>query len=65
MRQLDPAVEEEVRLILRRAVELEPLGSAGNAGMGSRIAALFAETPLDARAEEWRGSAAQPASFER
>lgn len=78
VRQLDPAVkealqrqaqrhghsmEEEVRLILRRAVEREPLGTTSNAGLGSQIAALFAEAPLDAPVEEWRGSAAQPASF--
>lgn len=79
VRQLDPALkealqrqaqrhghsmEEEVRLILRRAVELEPLGHTSKAGLGSRIAALFAEAPLDAPVEEWRGSAAQPADFE-
>jgi hypothetical protein len=51
-------------MILRRAVELEPLGTTSNAGLGSRIAALFAEAPLDAPVEEWRGIAAQPASFE-
>jgi plasmid stability protein len=79
VRQLDPAVkealqrqaqrhgrsmEEEVRLILRRAVELEPLGSGDNAGLGSQIAALFAEAPLDTPIQEWRGSEASPAQFE-
>jgi plasmid stability protein len=79
VRQLDPAVkealqrqaqrhgrsmEEEVRLILRRAVELEPLGSGDNAGLGSQIAALFAEAPLDTPIQEWRGSGASPADFE-
>jgi plasmid stability protein len=78
VRQLDPAVkealqrqaqrhgrsmEEEVRLILRRAVELEPLGRADNTGLGSQIAALFAEAPLDAPIQEWRGSKVSPAHF--
>ena len=62
--ELDVSMEEEVRLILRRAVELEPLGHTSKAGLGSRIAALFTEAPLDTPVEEWRGSAGQPADFE-
>jgi plasmid stability protein len=79
VRQLDPAVkealqrqaqrhghsmEEEVRLILRRAVEVGPLGNDDATGLGSRIAALFADAPIDAPIEEWRGRSAQPASFD-
>jgi plasmid stability protein len=79
VRQLDPAVkealqrqaqrhghsmEEEVRLILRRAVEVAPLGNDDAKGLGSRIAALFADAPIDAPIEEWRGRSAQPASFD-
>ena len=79
VRQLDPAVkealqrqaqrhgrsmEEEVRLILRRAVELDPAINARNIGLGSRIAALFSDAPFDAPVEEWRGEAAQAAGFD-
>ncbi|NDD46435.1 MAG: toxin-antitoxin system [Synechococcaceae bacterium WB9_4xB_025] len=79
VRQLDPAVkealqrqaqrhgrsmEEEVRLILRRAVELEPTNTPANAGLGSRISALFAEAPFETPIPEWRGEAAQAAAFE-
>jgi plasmid stability protein len=79
VRQLDPAVkealqrqaqrhghsmEEEVRLILRRAVEVAHLGNDDATGLGSRIAALFADAPIDAPIEEWRGYSAQPASFD-
>ncbi|MGB5136339.1 MAG: plasmid stabilization protein [Prochlorococcaceae cyanobacterium] len=40
------SMEEEVRVILRRAVESDDL-PPGSMGLGSRIAALFAEVDLE------------------
>jgi plasmid stability protein len=57
------SMEEEVRLILRQAVEAgeEP---AANAGVGRRIASLFATAGLEHPIGEWRSEEAAPAVFD-
>lgn len=52
------SMEEEVRRILRRAVQEEPAAAAP--GLGSRIAARFAGLGLDDEWPTWRGHEAQP-----
>ena len=55
------SMEEEVRQILRRAVN-EPVPSA--AGLGTRIAARFASGGLDEPLPEWRGQQAEAMRIE-
>ena len=54
------SMEEEVRHILRRAVNDEPI-TTGN--LGSRIAARFADVGLNEPLPELRGQAIEPMSF--
>jgi plasmid stability protein len=54
------SMEEEVRQILRRAVNEEPTGSAQ---LGSRIAARFADVGLVEPLPELRGQSIVPMSF--
>lgn len=55
------SMEEEVRRILRRAVQ-EPVAS--EEGLGSRIAARFAEVGLDEPLPELRGQSVRPVRFD-
>lgn len=55
------SMEEEIRQILRRAVQ-EPTPSGR--GLGSRIAARFSDIGLDSPLPEWRGQDAIPMPFE-
>ena len=48
-------MEEEARLILVRAVTNNEQSSLGTAGLGSRMAALFADAGLEEPISEWRG----------
>lgn len=54
------SMEEEVRQILRRAVNEEPLASSQ---LGSRIAARFADVGLAEPLPELRGQSIAPMSF--
>jgi plasmid stability protein len=54
------SMEEEVRQILRQVVQAESPVSASE-GLGSRIAALFADVELEQPIPEWRGEEALPA----
>lgn len=54
------SMEEEVRQILRRAVNEEQLASAK---LGSRIASRFAEVGLDEPLPELHGQTIAPMSF--
>ncbi len=54
------SMEEEARRILRQALEDE---GAPRAGLGSRIAARFAKTGLDAPVPELRGQRVRPPDF--
>lgn len=56
------SMEEEVRDILRSAVNEEDDGPAG--GLGTEISALFAKTGIDFDIPELRGYALKPPSFE-
>lgn len=56
------SMEEEVRDILRNAVNEEDDGPAG--GLGTEISALFAKTGIDFDIPELRGYALKPPSFE-
>jgi antitoxin FitA len=56
------SMEEEVREILRNAVNRDDEGSAR--GLGSELAGLFAKTGLDSDIPELRGNPIKPASFE-
>ncbi len=51
------SMEEEVRRILRRAVTEQP---AASAGLGSRMAARFADAGLDEPLPELRGQQIDP-----
>lgn len=51
------SMEEEVRQILRRAVAERP---ADTAGLGSRMAARFADVGLDEPLPEFRGQEIDP-----
>lgn len=53
------SIEEEVRVILCRAVRKEAAG-----GLGIRLVACFAGVGLDRDIEELRGHEARPATFE-
>ena len=55
------STEEEIRDILRKAVKEE---HSGGLGLGSRIAARFAEIGLDEDIPELRGQEARPADFD-
>lgn len=55
------SMEEEVRQILRRAVNET---TAATTGLGSRIAARFAENGLDTPLPELGGETAQPMSVD-
>lgn len=48
-------MEEEARLILARAVTSDEQSSADIAGLGSRMAVLFADGGLEEPISEWRG----------
>jgi plasmid stability protein len=56
------SMKEEVRDILRNAVNREEVLSGG---LGTEISKLFAKTGLDSDIEELRGNRIKPASFER
>ena len=60
-RQNGRSMEEEVRDILRNAVN-EQDAPAG--GLGTEISALFAKTGLDSDIPELRGHEIKPASFD-
>jgi plasmid stability protein len=55
------SMEEEVRDILRAAVNDE---EASATGLGTEISALFAKAGLDSDLPELRGHSVRPASFE-
>ncbi len=55
------SLEEEVRDILRVAVNEEDVPAAG---LGTEISALFAKAGLDSELPELRGHSLQPPSFE-
>jgi plasmid stability protein len=55
------SLEQEVRQILRHAVNEEPVPAAG---LGRRIAARFAEIGLTDDLPEWKGDSPQPMPFE-
>jgi antitoxin FitA len=56
------SMEEEVRDILRAAVNSKPEVSAS--GLGTEISALFAKTGIDFDIPELRGSGIKPPTFE-
>ena len=56
------SMEEEARLILAQAVTSDEESSPGAAGLGSRMAALFADAGLEDPISEWRGVDAIPAA---
>ena len=55
------SLEEEVRDILRVAVNEEDVPAAG---LGTEISALFAKAGLDSELPELRGHSLQPPTFE-
>jgi len=55
------SMEEEVRDILRSAVNQDDVPAAG---LGTEISALFAKAGLDSDLPELRGHSVTPASFE-
>ena len=57
------SMEEEARLILRQAAEAEQRQPEG-VGLGSQIAALFADSGLEEPIAEWQGHEAAPVAFE-
>jgi hypothetical protein len=56
-------MEEEVRQILRQVVQADSPFSASE-GLGSCIAALFADLELEQAMPEWRREEALPALFD-
>lgn len=56
------SMEEEVRQILRRAVNEQP---AVTSGLGTRMAARFADVGLDEALPELHGQIAQPMPVDR
>ena len=60
-RQNGRSMEEEVRDILRNAVNGQEVPAGG---LGTEISALFAKAGLDFDIPELRGHAIKPASFE-
>jgi plasmid stability protein len=61
-RQNGHSMEEEVRDILRSAVNREEIPAGG---LGTEISALFAQAGLDFDVPELRGQRLKPASFEK
>ncbi len=57
------SMEEEVRLILRQAVEAGEEQAAPE-GLGRRIASLFAVAELEQPIREWQGVEAAPAALD-
>lgn len=57
------SMEEEVRTILRDAVS-EDMKAAPEIGLGTRLAAFFAERGLDFELPEMKGEEARPAAFD-
>lgn len=55
------SMEEEIRDILRSAVNAETIPAGG---LGTEISALFAKTGLDSDIPELRGHEIKPPSFE-
>jgi plasmid stability protein len=63
-RQHGRSTEEEVREILRAAALADRPGtSRGTQGLGTRIAARFANLGLEEEIPEWQGEPAQPAEL--
>ena len=58
------SMEEEARLILAQAVAADEDSSLNSVGLGSRMAALFSDAPLEEPISEWGGVAAAAAPFE-
>jgi antitoxin FitA len=58
------SMEEEARLILAQAVTSDEESSPDTAGLGTRMAALFADAGLEEPISEWRGVEAISAPFE-
>ncbi|MFN6343925.1 MAG: FitA-like ribbon-helix-helix domain-containing protein [Cyanobium sp.] len=58
------SMEEEVRVILAQAVARDEAPSSHTPGLGSRMAALFADVGLEEPISEWRGVEPVPALFE-
>jgi plasmid stability protein len=56
------SMEEEVRVILRVAVNQDDVPAGG---LGTEIAALFTKTGLDSDIPELHGHEVKPASFEQ
>ena len=56
------SMEEEVRQILRRAVNEETAKLSG-LGLGSRIVGRFADVGLNAPLPEWHGQTIEPVGF--
>ncbi len=56
------SMEEEVREILRNAVNEQDVATGG---LGSEIASLFAKVGLDEEIRELHGYEIEPASFDR
>jgi plasmid stability protein len=56
------SMEEEVREILRNAVNAQDVAVGG---LGTEIASLFASVGLDQEIPELRGHETKPASFDR
>lgn len=54
------SMEEEVRVILAQAVARDEAPSSHTPGLGSRIAALFADVELEEPFREWRGVEVEP-----
>ena len=54
-------MEEEARLILAQAVTSDEQSSLDTAGLGTRMASLFADAGLEEPISEWRGVDAIPA----
>jgi len=51
------SMEEEARLILRQALAADPADAVQGPGLGSRIAALFAEVALEEPICDWHAEA--------
>ena len=58
------SMEEEVRVILAQAVARDEAPSSHTPGLGSRMAALFADVGLEEPISEWRGVEPVPAPVE-
>ena len=58
------SVVEQVGVILAQAVARDASASSHTPGLGSRMAALFADVGLEEPISEWRGVEPVPAPFE-